>query len=159
MADKKVWGFNQDGFNRVVEATKRVFRTPTTGARMRRQSPIIGGSGGGCDSQNAIWFISILGSPTGGTFTLDVIVNSTLETITFNWNDSASAFATTLATHSEIATSDITVSGALPNATIMVEFTATLANTDILPPRPDYGSLTGGAGRGVISMLIQKGHA
>lgn len=48
MAKKKVWGFNEAGFNRVVEATRRVLRSPTTGpSRRRRQNPIIGGGSGG----------------------------------------------------------------------------------------------------------------
>ncbi len=50
MAATKVWGFNEEGFNRVVEATRIVLRTPTTGSKRRRQTPALGGGGGGPQS-------------------------------------------------------------------------------------------------------------
>jgi len=54
MAATKVWGFNEEGFNRVVEATRIVLRTPTTGTKRRRQSPVLGG---GPQTQFAVFTI------------------------------------------------------------------------------------------------------
>lgn len=161
MAATKVWGFNEEGFNRVLEATRRVLRTPTTGTKRRRQPPVLGGSGGGCDTQNTIWDINLLGAPTGGTFFLVVTVNSVTTNVTFNWNDSAATFKSTLAAgHSEIASADLDVTnGPFPNATMRVEFIGTLASTLILAPPSNYGSITGGSGRGIICQLAQRGHA
>lgn len=88
-----------------------------------------------------------------------VTVNSVSTTLTFNYNDSAATVKTTLATHSEIASADLTVTGGpFPSATVRVEFTATLAGTLILQPTADYASLTGGAGRGIIVQMAQRGH-
>lgn len=161
MAAVKVWGFNEDGFNRVVEATRIVLRTPTTGARRRRQPPVISsGGGGGCDQQNARVQMIIMGKPTGGTFPVMWTVNSVSTSLTFNWNDSAAAIKTVLETHSEIASGDVTVTGGpFPNTTVEVEFTGLLANTDVRPPYGAWGSLTGGTGVAVICVLAQKGHA
>jgi len=115
--------------------------------------------GGGCDSQNAIWDIAILGTPTGGTFTAVVIVNAVSETKTFAYNDSAATVKTTLATHAQIDSADLTVTGTFPNSTMRIEFGGALANKDILQPTTDWSSLTGGTGMGIIAQLAQKGHA
>jgi len=116
--------------------------------------------GGGCDDQNTIWDITIFGAPTGGTVSFPVTVNGVTSTVTFNWNDSASTFKTTLAAgHAEIATTDLDVTGGpFPNATMRVEFIGDLASTLILQPTVGFGSLTGGTGRGVIVALAQRGH-
>lgn len=117
-------------------------------------------SGGGCESQNAILQITIIGKPTGGTFTIALAIGATTETITFNWNDSASAVKTAVAGHSLILTTDLDViAGPFPNATISVEFIDTLANTDIAIPSANWASLTGGSGVAVICSLAQRGHA
>lgn len=161
MAATKVWGFNEEGFNRVLEATRRVLRTPTTGTKRRRQPPVLGGGGGGCDTQNAIIDIIVFGSPTGGTFDLELTVNSTAETLTFDWNDTAPAVATVLATHTQLASSDVSVSslGTFPDATIRIEFIGTQANTNIALPIADWSALTGGTGTGIICVMAQLGHA
>lgn len=117
-------------------------------------------SGGGCESQNAIIQITIIGKPTGGTFTIALAIGATTETITFNWNDSAGAVKTAIAGHSLILTTDLDViAGPFPNATISVEFIDTLANTDIAIPSANWASLTGGSGVAVICSLAQRGHA
>lgn len=41
MAAPKVYGFDEAGFRRVVEATQRVLKTPTVGSQRRRQAPVI----------------------------------------------------------------------------------------------------------------------
>ena len=43
MAKSKIYGFNEDGFRRVVEATRRVLKTPTVGSQRRRQPPVLSG--------------------------------------------------------------------------------------------------------------------
>jgi len=160
MAATKVWGFNEEGFNRVTEATRRVLRTPTTGTKRRRQPPVLGGSGGGCDIQNAIIDVLIFGNPTGGTFDMVLTVNSVAETLTFNWDDTTTEVATELATHTQLASSDVSVSGfPFPNGTMRIEFTGTVANTAIALPLTDWSSLTGGTGTGIICVLAQLGHA
>lgn len=45
MADK-VWGFSEEGFKRVREATRRVLRSPVVGAQRRRQTPVLRGEAG-----------------------------------------------------------------------------------------------------------------
>lgn len=41
MAKKKIYGLSEDAFRRVKEATNRVLGSPTTGARHRRQAPVL----------------------------------------------------------------------------------------------------------------------
>lgn len=43
MAKSKIYGFNEDGFRRVVEATRRVLKTPSVGSQRRRQPPVLSG--------------------------------------------------------------------------------------------------------------------
>lgn len=38
----KVYGFNEDGYRRVTEVVRAYNSTPRTGARRRRQSPVLG---------------------------------------------------------------------------------------------------------------------
>ncbi|MBX3438021.1 MAG: hypothetical protein KF861_11065 [Planctomycetaceae bacterium] len=52
----KVFGFDESGFERVKEATRRVLGTPRVGSQRRRQVPVVGGGGitvipGGGDSE------------------------------------------------------------------------------------------------------------
>lgn len=119
----------------------------------------ISGGGGTCESQNAKMMFTIIGKPTGGTFSFNLSINASPEVITVNWNSSASAFATTLAGHSQLSTTDIDVTeGPLPNTSMIVEFIGTQANTNIQIPSAAWGSLTGGSGVAVIISLIQLGH-
>lgn len=39
----RVYGFNEEGFRRVREATNRVLGTPRTGSQRRRQPPVLSG--------------------------------------------------------------------------------------------------------------------
>lgn len=116
--------------------------------------------GGGCESQNTIWDITIFGAPTGGTISFPVTANGVTATVTFNYNDSAATFKTTLAAgHSEIATTDLDVTGGpFPSSTMRVEFIGDYENTLLPIPTVNYGSLTGGTGRGVIVAMAQRGH-
>jgi hypothetical protein len=45
MAKSKVYGFSEEGFRRVREATNRVLGTPQSGTKRRRQPPVITGDG------------------------------------------------------------------------------------------------------------------
>ncbi|WLD13123.1 hypothetical protein [Planctellipticum variicoloris] len=38
---EKVFGFNEAGYRRVVEATQKVLKTPTVGSQRRRQPPVV----------------------------------------------------------------------------------------------------------------------
>jgi hypothetical protein len=113
-----------------------------------------------CDPQNEIQIINIFGSPTGGTFDLDVTVDGTTETMTFNYNDTAAACETELETHSKIASGDVDCTGGpLPNTAVQVEFQGARANVDIPIMMPDHGSLTGGSGVAVLISVDQHGRA
>jgi len=161
MSDSDPVNLSMGAARRVINAARAVERMPRNERGRPLKYPIPeDGSGGGCDAQNCIMQFTMIGKPTGGTWTIVLTVGGSAETITFNYNDSAASFKTALATHTEIASSDITVTGgSLPNATMQVEFIATLANTDISLPTAAWGSLTGGSGVAVISSLSQRGFA
>lgn len=126
---------------------------------VRAREAVTPDGGGGCDQQNAIIDVIILGSPTGGTFDMILTVNAVAETLTFNWDDSPTDVATELATHSELVSSDVSVSGfAFPTGTMRIEFIGTVANTNIALPVTDWSSLTGGTGIGIICVMAQLGH-
>ncbi len=118
--------------------------------------------GGGCDSESAIWDISIFGKPTSGTLELrNIVVNNVLvSSITFNYNDTADiAKAKLAAGHSQISPSDLLVTGGpWPNAGIRFAFTGTLTNREILIPQSSWGNLFGGAGVGIMCAQAKKGH-
>lgn len=151
--------FSQDVARRLMLMLHRAERGLDDTPNRKKRRPIDDG-GGGCDSQNAKIQWTVLGKPTGGTFTCSLTINSVAETITFNWDDDATEVDTALATHSELAGSDVTVTGGpFPNATIEVEFVGTQALTNIALPTSNWGSLTGGSGVAVITSLSQLGHA
>jgi hypothetical protein len=124
----------------------------------KRRHPIMD-EGGGCDTQNAIIDVIILGKPTGGSFDMVLTINATTETLTFQWDDTSSDVDTELATHSELSSSDVDVSGSFPNSTVRIEFVGTQANTNIALPTTDWSGLTGGTGTGIICVMAQLGHA
>lgn len=113
-----------------------------------------------CAAQNEIQIINIFGSPTGGTFDLDVTVDGTEETMTFNWDDTADEVKTQLETHSKIASGDVNcTAGPFPDSAVKVEFQGDRANVDIPIMMPDHGSLTGGTGVSVFISVDQHGRA
>lgn len=115
--------------------------------------------GGKCKPQNCKLQITILGSPTGGTFDFELSVNGVEEALTIAYNASAAAVTTAIESHSQINVGDVTVTGGnLPNVTINIEFVETYAQTDIGIPFSDWSSLTGGSGVGVITSKTQIGH-
>lgn len=118
------------------------------------------GGGSACPAQNAIIQVVVMGKPTGGTFPIVVTVNNATETLTFDWNDDATAATAVMETHSEIGSGDVTVRGGpFPNTTMVIEFQGALAETDIALPYGSWSSLTGGTGVAVITTLSQRGIA
>lgn len=159
MADK-VFGLTKRSVERTALVVKRDLGTLPRAPRTTQRVYDGGGGGAGCDTQNAIIDIIVFGSPTGGTFDMVLTVNSVAETLTFNWDDTTTEVATELATHTQLASSDVSVSGyPFPNGTMRIEFTGTVANTPIALPLTDWSLLTGGTGTGIICVLAQLGHA
>lgn len=152
----EIYTLNQSLIQRIMKAVEQVENPFNASLNRRKRAPI---SEGGCDSQNTIWDLTIFGSPTGGTFELRVNVRDTPENIEFNFDETDSTFKTQLATHSQIAATDLEVTaGPLPNNTLRIEFIEDLANTLIQTPTVGFDNLTGGNGRGVIVQLVQRGH-
>lgn len=123
-----------------------------------------GGSGGtGCTATNEVIQFVIGGSPTGGTWDLELSVSgASAETLTFNWDDTAAEVQTELLTHTGIASGDVSCTGGpFPDAAISVEFTGDLAATDVCSTQPewDFASLTGGSGVVVLVTRWTKGLA
>lgn len=75
MAKKRVFGFDEASYRRVVEATRRTLSTPRVGAQRRRQVPVLSGGGGGGSGDGdgaASWTIAEYDPTTGAILqTLD----------------------------------------------------------------------------------------
>lgn len=126
----------------------------------RPKGPKNEGEGGGCETQNTILDITLFGNPTGGTFDIPLTINAVQELMTFNWDDTSTEVATELATHSELASSDVTVTGGpFPTVTVRIEFIDTQAGINIIPPIADWTDLTGGTGKAIIIAQAQRGHS
>ena len=152
-------------YTMVADTARRVSRSVLTTERQPRNRPRkrgrwpVGDGGGGCDPQNAILQVTVLGSPAGGTFDLILTVGGP-ETITLNYDDTAAAVKTALESHSEIAAGDVKVTGGpFPDATMQIEFQGDLANTPIAVPLAAWNGFSGGAGVGVITSIVQVGVA
>lgn len=116
-----------------------------------------------CQSRNEIIQLTVIGSPTGGTFDLTIDIDGGTgtagETVTLNYNDTSSDVQTALEGHTDIVSGDVSVSGGpLPDATITIEFTGNLASTNIPIPTADWSSLTGGSGVAVIVSVDTQGY-
>ena len=116
-----------------------------------------------CDPQNAKINIAVLGSPTGGTFQfVNWNIDGVTDSPTFDYNDSATSVELVIvAAFSNVDSADIDeVGGALPDASVELEFVDDLASRNILlPPSVDISGLTGGSGVGVIVSTSQLGIA
>ena len=100
----------------------------------------LSGGGGGsssCPEVHRFW----TNGPTAGTFDVDYTYNGITETLTFNYNTTATQFETELLTHSEFTSADVlTVDGGpFPNIAIYVTF-----NEVVAFPTIDDASLTNG---------------
>ena len=99
--------------------------------------------------------ITLTGSPTAGTFTLDYGSGTP---VSVAWNATAAQVQTALETLSTISSGDVKVTGSqLPDAPIVVEFTGALAATDVNALTIDTTGLTGGTGGNVTETI--KGSA
>lgn len=153
MADQYVFG------REAVLQIEKVVREYLGRRREYRPQYKRSAAGTGCKAQNCKLQLTILGSPTGGTFDWDLSINDSEETLTFNYDDTAAEVATELATHTELTSDDVTVTGgAFPDATIEIEFVENLAKTDVAIPIGDWGSLTGGTGVAVLTSKTQLGY-
>lgn len=128
------------------------------GAQLVRSASIPAG-GEGCETQNTILDITLFGNPTGGTFDIPLEINGVQELMTLNWDDTSTDVATELATHSELASSDLDVTGGpFPTVTMRVEFIGDQEGINIIPPIADWTDLTGGTGKAIIIAQVQRGH-
>lgn len=162
MPDSDPVNLSMGAARRTANAVRAWERTANVERGRNRRWPIPEDGGtGGCDAQNCKIQIIVLGVITSGSFDLLLTVNGTLDTLTINWDDTTSDIATTLATHPEIASSDIAVTGStLPTGTVQIEFIGTLAATPIDLPLANWTLLDpAAAGRGVITQYAQLGHA
>jgi hypothetical protein len=106
-----------------------------------------------CTPRNEEWVLTIGGTPTGGTFDLDLNVLGVTETMQFAFDDTAGDVETELETHTNIANGDVTVTGGpFPDADIKIEFTGDLAKHSFPKPPVDFAALTGGSG---VVVLVQ----
>lgn len=153
-----VWGSRWR--ERIEAATTYVEDMQLNGTPGRRRRSV-GSDGGGCDRQNAMFHVYILGKPTGGELVLTFIINGVSADTTFNWDDDATEVkAALVAAHSEIDTSDVTVTGGpFPNTTMIIEFKGALTGKDIAIPAATWTNIAGGLGVGVVVALAQKGHS
>ncbi|NQT03202.1 MAG: flagellar hook-basal body complex protein [Planctomycetes bacterium] len=102
--------------------------------------------------------ITITGTPTGGSFTLDFSATGTPATVAYN--ATAAQVQTALESLSSISAGDVKCTGgALPGTPVVVEFTGALAATDASLIVIDDTGLTGGASpAGTVTETI-KGSA
>lgn len=118
---------------------------------------------GGCKGRNEVWKFKVTGTPTGGSFDVDVTVSGTQETLTFNYNWTAAQVKTELATHTKLASTDLdTAGGPFPGAEITVEFIGDFAkkkmyNSAANAPRIDDSGLTGGTSPAAFLDPMQPG--
>lgn len=113
------------------------------GRGRRKKPPRTVSGGGGCDCKEVWVFLPI--DPTAGTWDIDLTVNGSNETLTFDYNTSLSAFETELATHTELTVASFVASGGpFPNVAIYVDWTSPL-DDDIKNnfPTVDVSLLTG----------------
>lgn len=113
---------------------------------------------GSCESQNAIMQITMLGSPTGGSFFWLLVIDDEQANLEFEYNDGSSQVENALALHPLITPADVEVTGGpFPNRTMQIEFKGAQGDKNIAIPLSNFGGLTGGTGTGVITSLTQLG--
>ena len=148
---------NEDAFRRIGDATRFYEQSYRNRVLKGEKRKIIGS--GGCKARNEIWKLTIAGSPTGGTFDMDLNVLGTTDTLTFNYDDTSTEVATELATHTNLTSSDVSVTGGpFPDSDITIEFIGDLAKHRMGPPLLDFSAITGGSGVAVLLSRYQPGH-
>lgn len=147
---------SEDAWRSVSEATRHYLGTYRNRVQEAERRKILGG---GCSGRNEVWQLTIIGSPTGGTFDIDLNVLGTTDTLTFDYDFTAAEVETELETHTNIGSGDVDVTGgAFPNVTINIEFLGDLAKHAIPVPVIDFSSLTGGSGVGVLLARYRPGY-
>ena len=96
------------------------------------------------DKTNEHQTITITGTPTGGSFTLDFQATGSPATVAYN--ATAAQVQTALESLSTISAGDVKCTGGqLPGTPVVVEFTGSLAAQDVVPIEIDDSGLTGGS--------------
>ena len=107
-----------------------------------RPRPVNAGRGGGCTCQEIWCFLPL--APSAGTWDVDLTVNASTETLTFNWDTTSTQMQTELLTHTELTSGDVTcVGGPFPSVAIYAVWTITDADLTDGYPSLDLSSLTG----------------
>ncbi len=165
MADSKsvIRQFSESWIARIMRVVEYV-ETNVIGASSLRRKRSIGSDGGGCDPQNAIFDVTILGNPPPSTFVLIFSdLNAGLDpgdipSLEFNTDDSKEDVKAVLITHPLIGSDDVIVTfGPWPNGTMRIEFTGALKKRDIAIPVSVWTFVSPGAG--LFCACAQKGHA
>ncbi len=153
MADQPL-GLTRQAVQRTAETTRRVLgRLPDTQGKRRRLQPR------SCAGQNAVFIITLIGPPTGGTWGIDSWeVDGSTDTLSgLAHNISAASLETALEGHSGIGSGNVTVTGGAGNvANFRVELMGDLANLFVELPLINFGSLTG-TGVGGLAYVVQIG--
>lgn len=159
MADPIVNTFSLSWMSRIMRVVQYVEMNLMGISSGRRRRSQAGGDGAGCPPQNCKIQWTVIGNAVSGTFTSRLTINGTPETITFAFDDNAAEVKTALALHSQLASTDLTVTGGpFPFVTVEVEFIATQANTQIALPTSAWGSMPG-TGVAVMTSYSQMGHS
>jgi hypothetical protein len=152
---------SEDAFRRFSAATKHFEGTHRNrGLKGEKRLRLAGG----CKSRNEVWKLKITGTPTGGSFTIDVTVAGSQEELEFDFDFTAAEVKTELATHTELTTDDIETSGGpFPDAEIAVEFIGDYAKKRMFDgaaniPVIDDSGLTGGTSPAAWIDFPQPGH-
>lgn len=127
-----------------------VVGAPQTDVTPKRVLVIFPGS---CPPANAIWGISLIGTPNDGTFKLKYLSQATS---TLSYNISVASIQSALEALPNIGTGNVLVTGIDGGFNYHVEFKGDLANQSITGFVID-GSLLVGHGVGAITYLVQQG--
>lgn len=139
---EKVYLYTESDNTRINAAVKAYEGKPQYVLPSKKRRKLVGG-GGACHCQEIWVFLPLACS--AGTWGISLNVNGTTDTLTFNWNTSATAFDTELATHTNLTGSEYTVAGGdFPSVAIYVTW-ATPADANVVGSFPtiDISSLTG----------------
>jgi hypothetical protein len=153
---------SDDAFRRIQRTVRHFEKTYINTPRQGEKVVRAGRSG--CANRNEVWKLKLTGTPTGGDFSLDVTVNSVTETITLNYDDTATEAETAFEGHSEIGSGQVNCTGGpFPGSEIAVEFIGGLAKTRMFDsaaniPVIDDSTLTGGTSPAAWIEFPQPGY-
>lgn len=133
---------SREAWEQIVGTVQHVGRhQPRRKARRMPRRRNVGSAGGDCPEVHEI---TTTGSPSAGTATLTYVLDGVSDTVTINWDDTATEVKTAMETHSNVTAGDVVVTGGpLPAVAVYIRFAADLANLSMpLPSIAD--SITGG---------------